>query len=86
MCSTVVLYVETTAMYHITATWVTGRREVAHKINDKNGGSRERWLKNSFRKEVGVRVNDLVFWLTLWLNFENWKKIERQVMQLQYYW
>ena len=25
----------------------------------------------SFNKEVGVRVNELVFWLTVWLNFEN---------------
>ena len=25
----------------------------------------------SFKKEVGVMVNDLVFWLTVWLNFEN---------------
>ena len=25
----------------------------------------------SFKKEVVVRVNDLVFWLTVWLNFEN---------------
>ena len=25
----------------------------------------------SFKKEVVVRVNDLVFWLTAWLNFEN---------------
>ena len=25
----------------------------------------------SFKKEVGIRVSDLVFWLTLWLNFEN---------------
>ena len=24
----------------------------------------------SFKKEVGVRVNDLVFWLTLWLNLK----------------
>ena len=27
-------------------------------------------IQFSFKKEVGVRVNDLVFWLTLWLNFE----------------
>ena len=25
----------------------------------------------SFKKEVGVRVNDLVFWLTVWLYLEN---------------
>ena len=25
----------------------------------------------SFKKEVGVMVNDLVFWLAVWLNFEN---------------
>ena len=25
----------------------------------------------SFKKEVVVMVNDLVFWLTVWLNFEN---------------
>ena len=25
----------------------------------------------SFKKEVVVRVNDLVFWWTVWLNFEN---------------
>ena len=25
----------------------------------------------SFKNEVGVRVNDFVFWLTLWLNFEH---------------
>ena len=25
----------------------------------------------SFKKEVVVRVNDLVFWLTMWFNFEN---------------
>ena len=32
------------------------------------------WQPNrqvSFIKEVVVRVNDLVFWLTVWLNFEN---------------
>ena len=25
----------------------------------------------SFKREVVVRVNDLVFWLAVWLNFEN---------------
>ena len=27
--------------------------------------------KFPLKKEVGVMVNDLVFWLTVWLNFEN---------------
>ena len=33
--------------------------------------NRHSCIQVSFKKEVGVRVNDLVFWLTLWLSFEN---------------
>ena len=38
----------------------------------------------SFKKEVGVRVNYLIFWLTLWLKFENlWSPFKWHVFMSQ---
>ena len=37
-------------------------------LTDEDG---QEIIQVSFKKEVGARVNDLVCWLTLWLNFEN---------------
>ena len=43
---------------------------VTHSSCRKNAFTRKS-EQASFKKEVGVMVNDLVFWLTVWLNFEN---------------